>query len=50
MCGWGEVVKLMNDVHVYLNWYLIFETSIGSCFEERLSSFDISILSTEEES
>ena len=46
--GSREEVKLMNDV--YLNWYLIFETSIGSCFEERFSSFDISILSTEEES
>ena len=38
----------MNDV--YLKWYLIFETSISPCFEERFSSFDISILSTEEKS
>ena len=46
--GGQEEVKLMNDV--YLKWYLIFETSIGSCFEERFSSYDISTLSTEEES
>ena len=40
--------KAHNTAKWYM--YLIFETSIGSCFEERFSSYDISILSTEEES